>query len=329
MNTYHIASVYLEDSRIEKYFKPKGWKKASNKDKNVTLLYLDYRNITDRKFWSYHSKIKNLIGEDKKDFTDKKNLHYFVQKRFMLYTYPYTIGENLDSFKNRFKKDKKYILKPAKGWGGIGINIVENYQELIDFFNVGVKKIDFRGIKERKNWVIQEYLENPMLYENRKFHLRVYFLILDTELYYFSRYLIITGTNEYNKKDFKDEKVHIVHYKADSIRNRIFPEDFKEKKYIEDIENKVDLLFRNVKKNIKLPMRCYPEDDNCYEIFAADIMLTKNGELKVLEFNHHVGYPQSIDKQYPLFENQLDIVLNHYGYLKEDISKLDNYFIKV
>jgi len=326
MNTYHIKSVYLKDSRIEKYFSDKDWKRADKKEKNVTLLYLDYLNIYDRKYWSYHSKIKNLIGEDKHKFTDKSNLDFYIQKPFTLYTYPYSIGQNLESFKNRFKKDKKYILKPTKGREGIGIEIVKNYHELTKFFDVDVKKIDFKGVKERQKWVIQEYLENPMLYQNRKFHLRVYFLIVDTKIYYFTRYLIITAAKEYKNSDFDNKEIHDSHYGENSIRNKIFPEDFMEKDYIEKINKDIDKMFRDLKSNLKLPMNCYPEDDNCYEVFAADIMITKTGDIKVLEFNHSVGYPESMDKRYPLFENGLDIVLNHYGYLEEDKMMKENFY---
>lgn len=326
MNTYHIKSVYLKDSRIEKYFSDKDWKKSSNKDKSVTLLYLDYLNIYDRKYWSYHSKIKNLIGEDKYIFTDKSNLDIYVQKAFTLYTYPYSIGQKLDSFKNRFKKDKKYILKPTKGREGIAIKIVENYPDLVKFFDIDVKKIDFRKVKETQNWVIQEYLESPMLYKNRKFHLRVYFLVVDTKIYYFTRYLIITAAKEYKNSDFDNKEIHDSHYGEDSIRNKIFPEDFIEKRYIEKINGDIDRMFRGVKKHLALPMKCFPEDDNCYEVFAADIMVTKEGDIKVLEFNHSVGYPETMDKRYPLFENGLDIVLNHYGYLDKDKMMKENYY---
>lgn len=326
MYTYLIDSVYLPKKRINEYFKNKPFKSSNINEKNLTFLYLDYLKISDKKYWNFYSKIKNLIGEDKAKFTDKNNLNNFIQKRFTMDTYTYSVGKSLESYQNIFKNDKIYILKPAKGWGGYGIKIVKYYEELVKYFKEDVKKIDLRKVKEPSNWVIQEYLVDPMLYINRKFHLRIYFLVLENKIYYFTRYLIITATKEYKKTDFGNKAIHDSHYEKDSIRNKIFPEDFPEKKYIDKIEKDINLLFKYIKKNLKLPMKCFPENDHCYEIFAADIMLTKDGSLKVLEFNHNVGYPETMDKRYPLFENQLDIVLNYYGLIDKESMSKENYF---
>ena len=108
----------------------------------------------------------------------------------------------------------------------------------------------------------------------------------------------------------------------------MFPDDFKGLDN-DLIYSQVHNIFKHLKKAINLPMNCYPEDENCYEIFAADIMVLKDYKLKVLEFNHSIGYPESVDKRYPLFENQLDIVLSHYNLIKKEERGDNNYFIKV
>lgn len=329
MNTYLVVSQYLKDKRIKDYFHSKGWTKLERGKKNPTLLYLDYLNIYDRKFWSFQPYIKNLIGDDKQKFTDKQNLDLMLPKRFLMDTYPYSTRQKLVKFKNIFEDDKKFILKPTKGREGIGIKIVQNFEELKDFFQNEVKKIDFRKVKETDKWVIQEYIQSPMLYRKRKFHLRVYFLVVEKEIYFFSRYLIITASKEYREDDLNNKEIHDSHYGPNSIRNKIFPDDFPNKTLISSVNKQILSLFKSVKSSIKLPMGCFPGDENCYENFSADIMIEKDGQLKVLEFNHSTGYPETMDKRYPMFENQLDIVLNHYKFLSNDKMALKNYYVKI
>lgn len=326
-NSYLIVSQYLTEERIDNYFKDKDWKKLNKNKKNPTLFYLDYLNIYNKKYYNYQPFIKNLIGNDKHLLTDKTNLHLMLPSKYLMKTYNFNLKDDIEKYKNIFKNNKKFILKPAKGREGIAIRIVENYEEMKEYLYETIKKIDFRKIKETDKWVIQEYIQNPYLYEKRKFHFRVYFLIINKDIYYFSKYLIATAEWEYKNENYLNTKIHDSHYNEKSIRNKLFPEDFQINNE-EEINNQVNNIFKNVKKNINLPMKCYPEDKHCYELFAADIMMTKEKNLKVLEFNHSVGYPETMDKKYPMFENQLDIVLKTYN-LIDKINMENNYFIKV
>ena len=327
MYSYLISSKYLTDEKIDKYFKNKGWEKSKNNE--PTLLYLDsIENIANKKFYSYRSYIKNLMGDNKHLLTDKSNLNLMVPRKYLMKTFLYDIEEDIDDYKGLFIGNKKWILKPVKGREGIGIRTVKNFKELKDHFQNKIKRINFKKIKETNKWVIQEYIDDPILYENRKFHFRVYFLIVGKEIYYFSKYMIYTANEEYKNEDYSNPEIHDSHYSEKSIRNRMFPDDFPNLKNFKDKINKqVHDIFKNLKKSIILPIKCYPEDMNCYEIFAADIMVLKDLKLKVLEFNHSIGYPESVDKRYPLFENQLDIVLNYYKLI--DKKDEENYFVKI
>lgn len=327
MYTYLIVSQYLKDERIDNYFKNKNWKKLDKNKKNPTFFYLDYLNIYNKEYYSYQSFIKNLIGNQKHLLTDKANLNLMLSDKYLMKTYNYTVGNNLDKYKNIFKNNKKWILKPSKGREGIGIRIVENFDEMKEYLSETIKKINFRKVKETNKWVIQEYINQPLLFMKRKFHLRIYFLIVDKKIYYFNKYLIATAAKEYKDENYQNKNIHDSHYNEKSIRNKIFPEDFNNDKI--NIEDSINDIFKNIKKNIKLPMKCYPEDKHCYEIFAADVMITKNNEVKVLEFNHSVGYPETMDKKYPMFENQLDIVLKHFKLIDENLVEDKNYFVEV
>jgi len=334
--TYLVISKYLDDKRIKKYFEEKKWKKLASRKTNPTIFYLDSMKIYDRNFWKYNSEIKNLLGEQKNHLTNKANLNLVLGGNYMMLNYNCQLGEDLNRYKFIFLKEKKWILKPIKGRQGIGIKIVSQFKELKNYFEEEIKEVDFKKIKETDKWVIQEYIDDPLLFNNKKFHLRVYFLIVGENIYYFNRYIIASAAKKYEKNNYQDKDIHDSHYNEKSIRNKIFPEDFtidksplEEEKIIENINKQVYDIFKILKSNINLPIKTYPGDKNCYEIFAADIMVTKDFNLKVLEFNHHIGEPETMDKRYPLFENQMDIVLHNFGLLEKKDFRAQNYFIEI
>lgn len=335
--TYLIVSEYLKDKRIKNYFKDKKWLELK-KGKNLTLLYLDSMNIYKSKYYTYKPFIRNLMGDEKHNLSNKSNLSYCVSQKYLMNYHNFNIEDDIEKY-NIIFKNKTYILKPSKGREGIGIKIVRNFDEFKNFFEKEFKTINFKKIKDLDKWVIQEYIETPMLFMKRKFHLRVYFLIFDKEIFYFTKFIIATAAKEYRNSDYEDIDIHDSHYNEKSIRDKIFPEDFniygdieKDEKLIIKINKQVNDMFIDVKKNINLPIKCYPGDKNCYENFAVDIMVTEDEKIKVLEFNNSIGVQgqQSLEnKGYPLFENQLDIVLSHYNLINANNIKGDNYFQKI
>lgn len=324
---YLIASVYLKKERIQKYFKKLGWSEANPKDIQLTLLYLDSMKIYEDKYYKYRNFLKNQIGDDKHLITDKSLTPSLLPKKYS----PMTLNINLKRFRamdyfKYFKDDKIWILKPSRGREGIGIKILTNFADFEDYLKGDYKQIDFKKIKRLHSWVLQEYIVDPLLYKGRKFHLRAYFMVMKGQIYVFDKYIIATANKEYEKKNFDNIDIHDSHYNEQSLRNLIFPDDFEDKEEnIKNIQGQVMLIFKNIKKNLP-ELRCYKEDKNCYEVMAADIMVTSNYHVKLLELNHGMGYPATMDRKYPLFENQLDIALGHfYDFKRSD----ENHFVKV
>ena len=59
---------------------------------------------------------------------------------------------------------KTFIAKPSKGYGGIGIQLVQKLSDLIFFEN-------------NNDFVVSEYIPKPLLIENKKFDMRLYVLL--------------------------------------------------------------------------------------------------------------------------------------------------------
>lgn len=311
MNTYLIKSKYLSEERIDAYFKPKGWIKFdAKKHQNPTLIYVDGMNIYDRSLQKYQTFVKNQIGNSKNFLSDKDNLANIVPKKYENKSISINLKtDDLDQYEKFFKKGKVWILKPARGRQGIGIKIVTSFGQFKHYLKKGIRKIDFKKIKRLSDWIMQEYIVSPILYEGRKFHLRVYFMVFENNIYLFPHYLIITAKEKYKKSDFFNKDIHDTHYDEGSIRNKIFPQDTGfTKKELDNIQSNMLQLFKYLKENM-IEMECYPEDQNCYEVFAADMMLTDTLKLKILEINARMGWPATMDRNFNLFEDQLNIVL--------------------
>ena len=324
MYTYLIKSNYLTDERIENYFKDKDWRKFDpKKDQNPTLIYLDGMNIYDKSIYKFDSFIKNQISNDKDFLSDKDNLPNIIQKKYQMKTYLINLKKSdLEDYKKLFK-NKIYILKPARGREGIGIKIVDNYEDFFNYLRDDIKKYNFKKIKRLDDWVLQEYIINPSLYLERKFHLRIYFMVFENNLYLYPHYLIITAKKKYQNKNFHNKDIHDSHY-GNSIRNKIFPEDTNyKKKEVEFIQEQVFNVFKFLKSKMK-KFACYSEDKNCYEIFAMDAMLTEDLKLKVLEINARIGTKglDLMNRKFTMFEDQLNIVLGKIF----DSQKVDNDF---
>lgn len=65
------------------------------------------------------------------------------------------------------KGNKTFICKPREGCQGAGIVIVKKFRDLPSF------------VVNSTDYVVQEYIENPMLIGGKKFDLRVYVLVTD------------------------------------------------------------------------------------------------------------------------------------------------------
>ena len=68
-----------------------------------------------------------------------------------------------------------WVIKPAALNQGRGIEVLKNLKDITEFI--------FR--KKDNSWVVQKYIEKPLLYKSRKFDIRVWALVTDDYRIYF------------------------------------------------------------------------------------------------------------------------------------------------
>ena len=90
---------------------------------------------------------------------------------------------------SKYCKHNMWILKPANMNQGQGINIITNIKEL---------KIAIDNRPLINSWVIQKYIERPLLYLGRKFDIRVWIAVTDNaDVFMYKDGYIRTSSEEY------------------------------------------------------------------------------------------------------------------------------------
>ncbi|CAD8050067.1 unnamed protein product [Paramecium sonneborni] len=167
---------------IRKIMDKNEWKKAHNFDGDI--LWCGPDNVQQAKQFTYDfamvfmnlciSRIPGakLISTKKETTSIMAKMRQYFPSIYNFYPKTYTMPEDLHEFIEDFEKKDgiSYIAKPDKGTQGQGIFIVSQIEDL---FNNGIKDISYI----KKNYIIQEYISNPLLLDNKKFDFRLYVLI--------------------------------------------------------------------------------------------------------------------------------------------------------
>ena len=343
-----------------------------HKNSSPDFIYTDFTTTHENKdLFTLNVGIKNIIGEEKKKISKKNNLLDTLKdtlkkhpnkilENCLIENYNLNIissnFENIKTLaKELFKKKKAWILKPIKGLLGIGIEIFDNYDDFIKFVEDNLeprdlKNLDLKQIIEKyklqiepnktviqaiflsKEYIMEEYILDPLLFENKKFHLRPVFLYhkrdnKTVEGYLFNKILLAHAKDNYIKDDFKNIDIHDSHFRSTS-RRLFFPNAF------ENIltENQIDNLMKQINiigKYIigSLDVGCYKESKYCYEVLGVDIIITKDLQCKIMEVQMtnlsfaSKKFKDTLDEE--LFESCMENVIDYYYPPKNLIKKIN------
>jgi tubulin polyglutamylase TTLL9 len=319
MKTYRFYSKYLNQDIIKYIFsKNPNWKEADNNENYIDFIYIDnypkYKNLIINKkgyiktyFDEYNSEMKKLTNKSllyenmykyDKDFTNK----YFMPQ--------YNLSNiDINSLKNIFDNNTIWILKPTFltpdfGFKGKGIKILKNFNEIKYIKNEELKNISSYKKKhkykfaEDETWVIAKYINNPLLFNNKKFHLRIYFILTFNNNkingYVFNLYPIFTAKKNYKNENYENKDIHDTHMQKGKENVLFFPSDFiiqkgfdKTQKILLDIKIICQKLFDFIKTNVNI--KCYEDSKFCYELYGLDLMITEDYNVKILELNDKPG----------------------------------------
>jgi len=251
----------------------------------------------DERVYSIKTTLKNLIFgsgvkgdyKDKDTVTNKYELYYNIcrlspelGKKYMC--------ESYDLKRLTYLQQNQILIARPVGvgtGGGNGISMITNDNELI--------QTKFSLTRKYKHIIASEYITNPLLIDNKKFHLRMYWMVYPDKKYNYTSSLnkvgkIITALYPYKNNDWHNKKIHDSHFSS-TIKNRYFPQDLDLTIEIKDnlykqMNEILDIAFQVLLPNIK----CYDDTKYGFEVFGCDFMITTDYVVKLIEINAKHDY---------------------------------------
>jgi RimJ/RimL family protein N-acetyltransferase len=324
--TYLVKSDFISERVIDHLFKLRGnWKKYdSSMGRNPDYIRLDGKHYYDKSNYKYKSILKNIVNDKKNKITVKSELIKTMgNSPYMLNTFIFDHLEELNKIKEKMiNEDRAWILKPDRGFAGDAIQVV--------------RKRDFKDLKlhpKYSRWSIQEYIENPLLVDGRKFHLRVLFLYRAKGFsFWFKKIPVYLAAKKFVYDNFDDHEIHISHYSEKEPARYIEDLSFNKKQLI-NIIKQLKIIMSDLADKIK-DAGCYERDSiRCYEIFGIDLMLTDDLDLKLIEVNSKVGFKEFVNDEYEfnknLLKSELEITTDYFLPPKNEIEKERCDFVKI
>lgn len=95
-----------------------------------------------------------------------------------------------------------WLVKPEGLNRGRGIEVFNSFKDIMNFIGAKNPKVKY---------VIQKYIEKPLLYYGRKFDIRVWALYTgdDQRIYYYKRGYLRTSSDEFTTKINDNKAVHL------------------------------------------------------------------------------------------------------------------------
>lgn len=360
---YIIKGEYLDNNFIKKVMDKRDiWEEFNIKNpqkKNPDYIHLDGIYCNYKIYWKYITELRSQIKmiDNQYNIVNKFNIVELLKKlknlklnNMLLEQHKinlYQVNQNrklFNSYQYLFKTKKVWILKFIYGKAGENIVIINSFNDfkrylenVIKIYNEKWNKLDYNNYLNLSrwkksyyyiDWVLQEYIINPMLYEKKKFHLRGYFVYYNNKNntksgYFFNNQRVYTAKLPFINKDYLNKDIHDSHGGTTKKEINFKPDitNLLTKKQVEKIENDLLFLFKNIFKITK--NKCYEEDKSCYHLYGTDIMITDNYELKLIEINMSPGFKKFkkqkinyfhiifeeimkniVDKQFPLLKNK-------------------------
>ena len=254
----------------------------------------------------------NPLGNKKEQY----NIHLNYYKTRPDYI-PLTISFNrnsLEELKQLFVSNPRddppvYIVKPENSLSRTGVGVVRNYLELMSHLD---------HYSDYQEWIIQDYIDNPLLFNNKKFHFRIYVIYVQTEnsttAYLSKNGFIYTANKEFETDTFDPNIV----LSGENSKNNVFyiPEDFTRSfgKQVWDnmVFPQIVKITRETIRSTVEHLKCPAKKQKCFKILGYDILINKDFKCFLAEINaRNVSYKYPNQKfKDTFYKNILKLVLS-------------------
>ena len=265
----------------------------------------------DANYFDTKCYLMNILNDNKIIISNKANLYFNFNKYYPTQCEKYMARSwYIDEFINNDKlidllranknkdNDSKsvYIVRPAGigAFSGKSIYMVDDVKSLMNARD---------NTRKYEKVIISKYINNPLLLDGKKMHLRVYFLVALIDEYIattiFDFYEVFTAQETYKNSDYHNKDIHDTHAKGND-KEIIYPFDIIDSTLYNDYINtylpKIKDCLTYVSKFIKGRINRFPQAKNAFEIFGCDFLITRDNNVILMEINDKVGYKcQSIN----------------------------------
>ena len=204
-----------------------------------------------------------------------------------------------------------WIIKPINLNRGRCIQVLNDTNRIVEYLLKiqEMKKIEGENNNNFKceHILLQKYLEKPLLYQGRKFDIRIWILIIGGQenfVYIFKQGHLKATCAEYDINS-SSPFIHLTNYSVQKhnvdfskkeIGNEISYKDFQDeldknktgKNFLKDIYPKIVYIIRLAIGSVKLNIN-HLNRNNCFEIFGCDFILDEKYKPYLLEINMNPG----------------------------------------
>ncbi|KAL4488030.1 hypothetical protein ABPG72_009368 [Tetrahymena utriculariae] len=217
-----------------------------------------------------------------------------------------------------------WLIKPGNQNQGRGIVIYKNQNDIINFF---------QNQLNQQQWILQKYIEKPLLYKNRKFDIRMWALITcKNEIFFYHDGYMRTSSHDYNLENCSSN-IHLTNnFQQKYFQNyglyepgNTLPIDqlfeyisFNNKDQASQIKNLLISRMKDIIIDSFLAARKNMVQQKKYlsfELFGYDFLLDEDLRVWLLEINSnpYLGTPNEEMKNLipKMIEEMLDIILRN------------------
>ena len=246
---------------------------------------------------NFHICNKKSLFKNLKDFYGEKNIDVFSKIPLTFHVEQGLSDPAMAIFIDQFKENSMWIIKPGECTNrGNGIKVSNELQEIKEIISSG---------SSGRTYIVQKYIEKPLLINKRKFDIRCYALVTCVngilQAYFYREGYLRTASKEFSLRSVRDKFVHLTNdaiqknsedYGKFEAGNKLSYGDFQkflavnhpEINFCSDILPEIENIVRESIESVQ-DLLMNQKKSLTFEVFGYDFMIDSDFKVWLIEVN--------------------------------------------